>query len=85
MISSAFALHARHAAKNLKLDELPLLITPHPVNDLTPEQLREMAQAAYPTIVKQLTGQELELDTRIDYVLPAVRARRDAKARSEAR
>lgn len=77
-------MHARHAAKNLKLDELPLLITPHPVNDLTPEQLREMAQVAYPTILKQLTAQELELDTRIDYVLPAERARRAAKAKSEA-
>ena len=78
-------MHARHAAKNLQIDELPLLITPHPVNDLTPEQLREMAQVAYPTIVRQLTGKELEPDTRIDYVFPAVRARREAKAKSEAR
>lgn len=78
-------MHARHAAKNLNLAELPLLITPHPVNDLTPEQLREMAQVAYPTILKQLTTQELELDTRIDYVLPAVRAKREAKLKSEAR
>lgn len=85
IISSAFALHARHAAKNLKLDELPILITPHPINDLTPEQLREMAQVAYPTILKQLTSSEPELDTRIDYVLPAVRAKREAKLKSEAR
>lgn len=78
-------MHGRHAAKNLNLPELPQLITPHPINDLTPEQLREMAQAAYPTILKQLTAQELELDTRIDYVLPAVRAKREAKLKSEAR
>ncbi len=83
MISKAFALHARHAAKNLQIDELPLLITPHPVNHLTPEQLREMAQAAYPTVVKQLIGKELEADTHIAYVLPSVR--RDAKTKSETR
>lgn len=69
-------MHARYAAKNLHIDDLPLLITPHPINDLTPEQLREMAQVAYPVIVKQLTSQENELDTQIDYVHPAVLARK---------
>lgn len=44
-----------------------------------------MARTAYPTIVRQLTGRELEPDTRIDYVLPAVRARREAKAQGAAR
>jgi hypothetical protein len=76
--------HARHAAKNLHIDELPLLITPHPINDLTPDQVRDMAKVAYPTIVKQLTGSELEPITKIDYVLPAERARRAAKTQSEA-
>ena len=78
-------MHARHAAKNLRIDELPLLITPHPINDLTPDEVRDMAKAAYPTIVKQLTGNECEADTKIDYVLPAERARRAGKAQSEAR
>jgi len=73
-------MHARHAAKHLHIDDLPLLITPHPVNDLTPDQLREMAQVAYPVIVKQLTSQENELDTKIDYVLPSVRARNARKS-----
>ena len=72
-------MHARYAAKNLHIADLPLLITPHPVNDLTPEQLREMAQVAYPVIIKQLTSQENELDTKIDYVLPSVRARNAKK------
>ena len=76
-------MHARHAAKNLNVDELPLLITPHPINDLTPDEVRDMAKVAYPTIVKQLTGSELEANTRIDYVLPAERVRRAAKAQSE--
>ena len=75
-------MHARHAAKNLRLDELPLLITPHPINDLTPDEVREMAKVAYPTILKQLTGNELEANTKIDYVLPAERAKRAAKAKS---
>ena len=78
-------MHARHAAKNLNVDELPLLITPHPINDLTPDEVRDMAKVAYPTIVKQLTGSELEANTKIDYVLPAERARRAAKAQSGAR
>ena len=77
-------MHARHAAKNLQIDELPLLVTPHPVNDLTPDEVRAMAQVAYPTIVKQLTSNELEENTRIDYVLPAERARRAAGARGNA-
>lgn len=77
-------MHARHAAKNLRLDELPLLITPHPINDLTPDQVRDMAKVAYPTIVKQLTSTELEANTKIDYVLPAELAKRAAKAQSEA-
>jgi hypothetical protein len=76
--------HARHAAKNLRLDELPLLITPHPINDLTPDQVLDMAKIAYPTIVKQLTSSELEANTKIDYVLPAERAKRAAKTQSEA-
>jgi hypothetical protein len=75
--------HARHAAKNLRIDELPLLITPHPINDLTPDQVHEMARIAYPTIVKQLTSSELAANTRIDYVLPSDRVKRAAKEKSE--
>ena len=78
-------MHARHAAKNLRIDELPLLITPHPINDLTPEQVRDMARVAYPTILKQLTASELEANTKIDYVLPAARARRETKGSSDTR
>jgi|GEM_PF-2542991 len=82
-------MHGRHAAKNLHIEELPLLVTPHPVNDLTPEQVREMAQIAYPLIVKQLTGQDvLEQTTKIPYARPAARlrqARADAKKNGEIR
>ncbi|MBI3371351.1 MAG: hypothetical protein HY017_06275 [Betaproteobacteria bacterium] len=62
------------AAKNHNIDNIPVLITPHPVSDLTPEQLREMAAAAFPVIIEQLTGQgALATETRIDYVHPAMR------------
>ena len=54
-------------------------------SNLTPDQVRDMAKVAYPTIVKQLTGSELEANTRIDYALPAEHARRAVKTRSEAR
>lgn len=41
-----------------------------------------MARVAYPTIVKQLTGNELEANTKIDYVHPRARGR--TKAASDA-
>jgi len=64
------------AAKNLQLDDLPLLVTPHPLNDLTPEQMLELARAAYPIVLMQLTGQgKLDKHTHIDYVHPAGKQR----------
>ena len=75
-MSAAFLRHGRLAAKNLQLDDLPLAVTPHPLNDLTPEQVRELARAAYPVIVEQLTAQgALEQETRVNYVHPAERRR----------
>ena len=56
-MSTAFLTHGRLAAKNLQLDELPLLVTPHPLNDLTPAEVRELARSAYPVVLEQLTGQ----------------------------
>jgi hypothetical protein len=71
-------MHGRLAAKNLQLDDLPLVVTPHPLNDLTPAEVRELARSAYPVIVEQLTGQGvLAQHTRVDYVHPA--ARKSAK------
>jgi len=76
IVSTAFLTHGRLAARNLQLDDLPLVVTPHPLNDLTPEQVRELARSAYPIIVEQLTGQGvLEQHTRVDYVHPAARNR----------
>jgi len=40
----------RLAAKNLQIDNLPLLILPHPLNDLNPEEVRDMARLAYPVV-----------------------------------
>ena len=75
VVSKAFLTHGRLAAKNLQLDALPLVVTPHPLNDLTPEQMRELARAAYPIVVQQLTGQgTLERETYVDFVHPAARA-----------
>jgi hypothetical protein len=72
VVSTAFLTHGHLAAKNLQLDDLPLLVTPHPLNDLTPEQMRELAKAAYPIVIRQLTGQWLqERHTQVDFVHPA--------------
>ena len=75
-MSTAFLTHARLAAKNLQLDDLPLIVTPHPLNDLTPADVRELASAAYPVVIRQLAGQGvLEQQTRVNYVHPAERMR----------
>ncbi len=37
--------------------DLPLAVAPHPVNDLKPDELQAMASAAYPILLRQLTGQ----------------------------
>ena len=72
VVSTAFLTHGHLAAKNLQLDDLPLLVTPHPLNDLTPEQMRDLARAAYPVVIRQLTSMEpQDKATRIDFVHPA--------------
>lgn len=82
VVSTAFLTHGHMAAKNLQLDNLPLLVTPHPLNDLTPEQMRDLARSAYPIVIRQLTGQgELEKHTLVDFVHPARdRTKRDANS-----
>ena len=73
-MSTAFLTHGRLAAKNLQLDDLPLLVTPHPLNDLTSDDVRELARSAYPIVIEQLTGQgTLPKHTKVDYVHPALR------------
>ena len=57
VVSTAFLTHGHLAAKNLQLEDLPLLVTPHPLNDLTADEVREMARSAYPVVLEQLTGQ----------------------------
>lgn len=72
VVSTAFLTHGHLAAKNLQLDDLPLLVTPHPLNDLTPGEMRELARAAYPVVIRQLTSMgPQEKATRIDFVHPA--------------
>jgi hypothetical protein len=70
----------RLAAKHLQIDSLPLVVLPHPLNDLTPDDVMDLARAAYPIIIQQLTSQQpLEESTRVDYIHPAVR-KKQAKA-----
>ena len=76
VVSKAFLTHGRLAAKNLQLEDLPLIVTPHPLNDLTPDEVRELARSAYPIVIKQLTGQgPQEKQTYVEFVHPAERAR----------
>jgi hypothetical protein len=49
-----------------------LLVTPHPLNDLTQDEVRELARSAYPIVIHQLTGQgALEKQSKADFVHPA--------------
>lgn len=55
----------------MHIEDLPLLVPPHPLYDLTPEQVREVARIAYPVVIEQLTTQEKPKPiARIDYVRP---------------
>ncbi|MCC6533144.1 MAG: hypothetical protein IT531_11390 [Burkholderiales bacterium] len=73
--------HARLAARNLRLEKLPLVVTPHPLNDLGVEEVRALARAAYPAIIAHLTATgAIAEETRIDFVHPAERARHTANA-----
>lgn len=75
MVSTAFLTHGHLAAKNLQMAALPLLVTPHPLNDLTPDEVRELAAAAYPIVVEQLTGMgPQEPHTHVNFAHPAARA-----------
>ncbi len=64
------------AAKNLQMDNLPQLVVPHPLNDLTADEVRELARAAYPVVIEQLTGVNKQaLDTLVKYDHPATRSK----------
>jgi len=72
VVSTAFLTHGHLAAKNLQLDALPLLVVPHPLNDLTPDEVLALARSAYPIVIEQLTGQGKQaLHTKVDFVHPA--------------
>jgi hypothetical protein len=50
---------------------LPLIVVPHPLNDLTPDQVRDLARSVYPLILLHLTGQEpLEPTVHADFERP---------------
>lgn len=71
MITSAFLNHALRAADNLNIPDLPLLVPPHPLYDLTAEQIREVARLAYPIVIEQLTNQgKLARVVRVDFAHP---------------
>jgi hypothetical protein len=55
-----FADEALEQARVLGMPEYRMVLIPHPVQLLTPEQLREQADLAYPRIVALLTGGVVE-------------------------
>lgn len=76
-MTTAFLRHARLAAKNLNIAALPLAVTVHPLNDLTPEQVQALARAAYPIVLEHLIGRaEQAPETRVPFEHPAGAVRR---------
>ena len=59
------------AADNLRIPDLPLLVPPHPLYDLSPDEIREVARRAYPALIDQLTNRaKPPRVTRVNYVRP---------------
>lgn len=72
VVSTAFVKPGRLAAKNLQLENLPLLIVPHPLNDLKPNEVNDLAVASYPTILNQLMNRSSQdIETIINFMHPA--------------
>lgn len=74
VITTAFLGHAKAAAKHLHIADLPIVVAPHPLYDLEPAELRELAKFAYPMIIEQITTQGRFVSIkRVDYERPAGR------------
>ena len=57
---------------------LPLIVLPHPVADLLPEELAEMARKTYPHVVAALTREGLNsADFFVEYERPERRSSAD--------
>jgi len=62
--------------KHLNVDALPLIVTPHPLYDLPPDELAKLARCAFPLVVAQLTGSGAPAaQLRVEYERPASVAR----------
>ncbi len=71
VVTQPFLEPARLFAVSMDVPRLPLIVLPHPVADLAPEELKEMARRAYPLILKALTEPNQDSsDYFVDYVLP---------------
>jgi hypothetical protein len=64
VVTTAFIRPARLAARSLQVEDLPLIVTPHPLNDLEPAHVEALARAVYPLVILHLTGQGI-LDSTV--------------------
>jgi hypothetical protein len=56
-------------------------VTPHPLNDLEPSQVEDLARAVYPLVIAHLTGQGvLEHTVRAPFEHPAGNAMASGEA-----
>jgi len=62
------------------MDKLPLIVTPHPLNDLSRDEVKALAQAAYPVIIAHLTSETLPEATPVEFIHPAERTTQQSRA-----
>lgn len=60
MVTEPFREPARLNAEAMGVPGLALVVLPHPVGDLPEDEVAKMAAAAYPLIVKALSGPPAE-------------------------
>ncbi|HBB16351.1 MAG TPA: hypothetical protein DCZ97_04855 [Syntrophus sp. (in: bacteria)] len=84
IVTTGFHKSARLEAQALGAPALPLVVIPHPVAHLAVKDVRELAEAAFESIVTSLSGKQGEAapDYSVNYVLPHERQKQDEECSS---
>lgn len=55
IVTEMFLESGRATAKNLAMPEVPIIPIPHPIANLSPEELKARTEAAFPQVLEALT------------------------------
>jgi hypothetical protein len=72
VVTTGFHEHGRINAQNIGAPDLPLIVLPHPVGQLAPSDVDQMAQASLDAVLAALMAAKgsLRLDYLVNYILP---------------